>query len=147
MEFTTDLRLSWKIEKSPGSARLRQRDDARTSQLGGAAKTRSLISTETILRPALSISMCTARSAATPWMPRQKLFGGFASFTRGAARHRFCSRQRQRLSTKSLKSCKPFAILDQASARLLVFMLKDPSFRRRKPERNAPSSFRIRHRL
>ena len=108
---------------------------------------RSLISMEIILRPVLSIFMCTARLAATRWKPRLKRFARFAISTRVAARHRFCSRQRLRLSTKSSRSCKRFAIFDQRSVRLSVFMSKGHSFRKRKPERNAPNSFRTRHRL
>ena len=90
--------------------------------------------------------MCTAHLAKTRWMHRLKRSAPFAISTRVAAPHRFYSRQQQLLSTKSLRSCKRFAILDQTSARSPVLTSKDRSFRKPKPEHNAPSLFRILHR-
>jgi len=46
------------------------------------AEKKSLISMEIILRPVLSIFMCTARLAATRWKPRLKRFVLFAISTR-----------------------------------------------------------------
>src|SRR5438309_10884109 len=110
MEFATGLKLSWKKEKSRrfGSEPWRTGD------------TRSLISTEITLRPVLSISMYTARSAATPWKHRLKRFALLAISTPVAARHRFCSQQPQRLGTKSSTSYKPLLIVDPQSDSLTV---------------------------
>src|SRR5918996_955499 len=143
MESARGLKLLWKKEKSPRSVRLRR---GHGGQASGYAEKSSLISMEIIWRPVLSIFMYTARSAATRWKHRQKRFEPFAISTRAVAQHLFCSRQQQRLSTKSSRFCKQFAILEQRSGRLPVFMLKVHSFQKRKPARNAPSSFRIRHR-
>src|SRR5438552_3601090 len=134
MEFATGLKLSWKKEKLPRSVR----DPWRTGNM------RSWISMEIILRPVLSIFMCMARLAATRWKPRLKRFALFAISTRVAARHHFCSRQQQRLSTRSSRCCKRFATIDPRSVQLSVFMSKGHLFRKRKPERNASSSLRTR---
>ena len=77
MEFATGLKLSWKREGSPRSSRLRR---SYGGQASGYAKTRSLISMEIILRPVLSIFMCTARLAATRWKPRLKRFALICDF-------------------------------------------------------------------
>ena len=108
MKFATGFKLSWNREKSRRSTNDHRR----------IGNTRSLILMEIILRPALSIFMCTAASAATRWKDRLKHFAPFAISTRAAARHRFCSRQRQRLSRKSSRSYKRLANVDQRSARL-----------------------------
>src|SRR4029453_3930347 len=143
MEFATSLKLSWKKEKSPRSVR---RCRVCGGQESGYGEKRSFISKEIILRPVLSIFMCTARLVATRWKPRLKRFALFVISTQVAARHQFYSRQRQRLGTRSSRCCKRFATIDQRSVRLSVFMLKGHLFRKRKPERNALSSFRTRHR-
>ena len=88
---------------------------------------------EIILRPVLSIFMCTARLAATRWKPRLKRFARFAISTRVAARHRFCSRQQRRLSTKSSRSCKRFAIFDQPITPIAGVHVEGPFISKAKP--------------
>ena len=87
---------------------------------------RLLISMEIILRPVSSISMCTAHLATTRWKHRLKRSAPFAISMRVAARHRFCSLQQRPLSTKSSRSCKRFAILDQTSRAIAGVHVEGP---------------------
>src|ERR1700746_1356 len=147
MEYARGLKSSSRKEKSREFARVRPGYGVQATELMYTENTRSLISMETISRPVLSICTYTARSAATRWKRQPKRFAAFASSTPVAALHRFCSRQRQRLSTRSPRSCKRVAIIDQRSGRFSVFISKGHSFRKRKQEHNAPSSFRTQHHL
>src|SRR5438067_2225213 len=112
MGFATALKLSWKKEKSRHSVRLHR---GYGRQAKRCTEKKSSISTEIILRLALSIFMCTGHVDATRWKHQQKHFALFAIFTQAAAPPRFFLRPRQRRSMKSGRSCKRFAIVDQQS--------------------------------
>src|SRR5262249_59846139 len=98
MGFATALKLSRKKEKSRHSVRPHRGDGGHPKR---CTEKKSSTSTEIILRPALSIFMCTGHADATQWKRQEKHFALFAIFTRAAALPRFSSRLRQRRSTKS----------------------------------------------
>src|SRR2546430_7971275 len=84
MAFATASKLSWKEEKSPRFARLRQGFGGQASKPEPAAKTLSTLR-EIISRLGLSIFTFTARSAGIPWTAPPKHFAPFAISTQGAA--------------------------------------------------------------